>query len=236
MKGEFGTMETKSGKGAMVWGGLLIILGGVLLVETLVGLSAWVWVAALALSGLGVLGIYFTDTSQRWILIPAYALFAIAILVALITLDVLQDNFIATYVLTVIALPFLMAFLRNQEQWWALIPTYILLAVGVMVGLIGERILRDLLIPAYVLLAIAIPFFVVYVRDTKQWWALIPGGITAIIGVSFLLAEGTFKYVLPAIIILIGGWILVRQFIRQEAPVLETPATTTIDADEPPSE
>jgi hypothetical protein len=229
-------MESKSGKSAMIWGGLLIILGGVLLVETLVGLSAWVWVAALGLSGLGVLGIYLTDTTQRWMLIPAYVLLAITGLVALIQVNFLQDEFIATYVLTIIAIPFLVVYLRDRQQWWALIPAYVLVAIGVMVGLIGERVLDDLLIPAYVMLAIALPFFVVYVLNTKQWWALIPGGITGLMGVSFLLAEGTFKYVIPAIIILIGGWILVRQFIKQEAPTLETPATTTIDADEPTSE
>ena len=177
-------METKSDKRALIGGGLLIILGGVLLVETLVGLSEWVWIAALAVCGLGVFGLYLTDTTQWWMLIPAYVLCGIAALVAFITLDILHDTFIATFVLTVIALPFLFVFLRNREQWWA----------------------------------------------------LIPGGIVGLIGISFLLAEGTFKYVLPAIIILIGGWILVRQFIRQEASSLETPAITPIDSEEPTSE
>jgi threonine/homoserine/homoserine lactone efflux protein len=65
--------------------------------------------------------------------------------------------------------------------------------VGVMVGLIGLGVLDDLLIPTYVMFAIAIPFFVVYARDTKQWWALIPGGIMVVIGLSFLVAEAMFR-------------------------------------------
>jgi hypothetical protein len=131
-----------------------------------------------------------------------------------------------------IAFPFLFIFLRNREQWWSLIPAYILIAIGVMVGLIGEGILNDLLIPAYVLLAIALPFFVVYVRDTRQWWALIPGGIIGIIGVSFLLAEGAFQYVLPAVAILAGAWILIRQFIRQEPVTGDQPTSVPIETDE----
>ena len=91
-----------------------------------------------------------------------------------------------------------------------------LLAVGLMVGLIGTGILNDLLIPAYVLFAVAIPFLVVYARNPRQLWALIVGGITAVIGLSFLVAEALVEYVVPAVLILAGIWILARQFIRQE--------------------
>jgi hypothetical protein len=97
-----------------------------------------------------------------------------------------------------------------------LIPAYVLFAVGLMVGLIGLGVLDDLLIPAYVMFAIAIPFFVVYARDTKQWWALIPAGIMTVIGLSFLIAEAAIQYVVPAALVIIGVWILVRQFTRKE--------------------
>jgi hypothetical protein len=150
------------------------------------------------------------------VLITAYVLWAVAGLIALIELDVLQDEFIATYVLTAIALPFVAAFLRDRAQWWALIPAYVLLAVGVMVALIGQEVLDDLLIPSYVMFAIAIPFFAVYGRNTKQWWALIPGGIMAIIGLAFLVAGAEADYVVPAALILLGLWMLVRQLTRKK--------------------
>jgi len=225
-------MDIRSRSGALVWGSLLIILGAILLVETFVVLSPWVWVAALVILGAICLFIYTTETSQRWILIPTYTLWAIAGLIAFVELDFLRDHFVATYVLTVIALPFLYVFLRDRSQWWGLIPAYILFAVGMMVGLIGESVLEGLLIPSYVLLAIAFPFFVVYVRDTKQWWALIPGGIIGIIGFSFLLAEGAFKYLLPALVILAGAWILIRQFIRREPSIVEAPEPVSIETDD----
>ncbi len=272
-------MKTQSMRQGIVWGGLLILLGAVLLVEAFTDLSAWAWVAMLAAGGLGAFGVYLTDRSEWALLIPAYVLWAIAGLVTLIELNILQDpfiatyvltaialpflvvflrnrdqwwalipayvllivgvmvgltelnvlpdDFVATYVLTAIALPFLVVFLRNRDQWWALIPAYVLLAVGVMVGLLGLGVLTDLLVPAYVMFAIAIPFFVVYVRNPKQWWALIPGGIMAVIGLSFLIAEAAVQYVAPVALVIVGVWILVRQFARKE-PVGP-------EADQPPA-
>jgi len=212
----------------MVWGGLLILFGVMALVETYTDLTVWTWVAILAAGGLGVFGIYLTDRSDWGLLIPTYVLWAVTGLVALIELNILQDPFIATYVLTAIALPFLVVFLRNRDQWWALIPAYVLLAVGVMVGLDEGGVLSDLLVPAYVLFAIAIPFFVVYARNTRQWWALIPGAIMAVIGLAFVIAEAAAQYVGAVALVLAGVWILVRQFTRKEPVGPET--------DQPPVE
>jgi hypothetical protein len=148
----------------------------------------------------------------------------------------LSDEFIATYVLAAIALPFLVVFLRDRAQWWALIPAYVLVAVGLMVGLIEVGILNDLIIPAYVMFAIAIPFIVVYARDPRQWWALIPGGIMAIVGLAFLVAEAAAQYVAPVVLVLAGAWVLVRQFTRREPAAPDAPAPAGPEADEPPAE
>jgi hypothetical protein len=209
-------MESLSGKRGLIWGGLLILLGAMLLLETFTDLSAWVWIAALAVAGLGVYGVYLTDRSEKALLIPAYVLWAVAGLVALITLRVLQDESIAMYVLCAIALPFIVVYAQNREKWWPLIPAYVLVAVGLMVLLIGYGILDDLLIPAYVMFAVAIPFFVVYGRNPKKWWPLIPGGIMAIIGLSFLLAGNAAQYILPAAVIIVGAWMILRQFTGKE--------------------
>jgi hypothetical protein len=208
---------------ALVWGGLLILFGVVGLVATFITLTAWVWVAVLAVAGLGAFGIYLMDRSERALLIPAYVLWVVALMVALITLNVLNDEFVATYVLAAIALPFLIAFLRNRAQWPMLIPAYVLVAVGVMVGLIGTGVLNELLIPAYVMFAIAIPFFFVYVRNPKQWWALIPGAVMTVIGLGFLIAESAAQLVAPVVLIIVGVWILARQFRRREPVAPETP-------------
>lgn len=226
-------MKSQSGKQGLVWGGLLIVFGVLGLLEVYTDLTEWVWIAILVAAGLGVFGIYLTDRSDWVLLIPAYVLWAVAGLIALIALNVLQDEFIATYVLSAIALPFLVAFLYDRKQWGLLIPAYILLTVGVMVGLIGAGVLSDLLIPSYVMIAIAIPFFVVFARNPGQWWPLIPGGILAVIGLSFLIAGAAVQYVVPVLLILAGIGILARQFTRKESAESDASVPSDPEADEP---
>jgi hypothetical protein len=261
-------MKSLSGKQSLVWGGLLVLFGVMSLLGQFISLSPWIWVGVLAVSGLGVFVIYLTDRaawgllltayvlltvsgliafaeleilpdpfiaiyvlvvialpflvvflrdrSNWWALIPCYVLIAIGVMIGLTEWHILPDAFVATYVLTTIALPFLVVFLRDRSNWWALIPCYVLLAIGVMIALIELQVLGDLLVPAYVLLAIAIPFFVVYARDPKQWWPLIPGGILAVIGISFLLATEAVQYVGAVVLIGAGVVILVLQLVRKK--------------------
>lgn len=215
-------MDTNIRKRGMVWGGLLILLGGLLLVEQYMDLTVWVWVGILAIAGLVALVVYLTDRSDWWLLLTTYIPWAIAGLIVLLELEVLPDDWVAFYVLTAIALPFLGAYLRDRAQSWALIPAYILLAVGLMIVLTETGILSDLLVPGYVMFAIATPFFVVYARDTKRRWALIPGGVLAIIGVAFFVAEAAVVFIVPAILILVGIGILVRAFTRSDLPEPES--------------
>ena len=229
-------MQSQSKRQALVWGGLLILFGLMGLVSNLTDLSAWIWVVVLTLAGLGVFGVYLTDRSQLTLLIPVYVLWAVAGLVALTTLNVLPDELIATYVLAAIALPFLVVFLRDRAQWWALIPVYVLLVVGLMVALIESGVLSELLIPAYVMFAVAIPFLVVFALNPKQWWPLIPGGIMAVIGLAFLVAEAAVEYIAPAALVVVGLWILARQFIRKEPAEPDVPAVAGPEVDEPPAE
>ena len=125
-----------------------------------------------------------------------------------------MGEWIATYVLVVIGLPFVIGWWRNQSNWGLLIPAYVMLAVGIMVGLIGMGWLNNLLIPAYVMFAIAAPFFVVYFLNKSNWWALIPGGIMGFIGISFLLATPAGRFVVPIVLVLIGVIIIVRNVMR----------------------
>jgi hypothetical protein len=228
-------MEFRASRQGLIWSAVLILVGVLLLVSQFVELSAWVWVALLAAAGLGAFGLYLTDRSDWGMLLASYVLWAIAVLVALVTSDVLHDEAVAFYVLLVIALPFFAVYLRDRALWWALIPAYVLLAIAVMVGLIGLGVLEDELVASYVLLAIALPFFVVYVRDRRYWWALIPGGILAVIGLAFLAAQAAFVYIGALVLVFVGVGLLVRVFARRE-PARPVPAPTGVEAEEPDSE
>lgn len=263
-------MTSLSRKQSLVWGGLLIVFGAMSLVESLFDPTPWLWVAVLAASGLGVLAVYLSDRSEWGFLITTYALWAVAILVTLALLDIvpgafiaiyvlvaialpflvvylrdrnnwwalipcyvllaisamllltewniLPDAFIATFVLAAIALPFLGVFLLNHINWWALIPAYVLLVIGIMVALLDLNVLDDLWVPAYIMFAIAIPFFVIYVWNPKEWWPLIPGGVLAVIGSAFILSSGAAQYLGAVALIVAGIVILTRQFARTGPP------------------
>lgn len=212
-------MNTRSRTSGFIWGGLLIIIGVLALLDTFIELSAWIWVGILTVGAVAIYGVYTVDRTDRWLLIVAYAMLAIAGLVTLLTLNALPDEYVATYVMFAIGLPFLIAFLQNRTRWGLLIPAYVLFVIGIFVPLTETGVLNDTVIVTFILFAIAIPFFVVYIRNTKNWWALIPGGILAIIGLAFLIAEGAVTYVFGAVFIIAGLLIVIRQLTRGgEAP------------------
>lgn len=215
-------MNTPSKMSGLVLGGLLIVFGILALLETITDLSPWIWVAILVVGGLGVFAFYVTDRTEKWLLIIAYAMLAVAGLVTLLELDLLRDAYVATYVLLAIGLPFFVAFLNNRSNWGLLIPAYVLLVIGVFVPLTEFGVLNDSVVVTYILFAIAIPFFVVFLRNTKNWWALIPGGILSIVGLGFLISEASVGYVFAAVMIVAGILILVRQLTKgEEAPQME---------------
>jgi len=225
-------MNTQSKKPGLVLGGLLILFGVLALLETISDLSAWIWVAVLTIGGLVVYAIYAMDRNEKWLLIISYVMLAVAGLVTLLTLGVLKDAFVATYVLLAIALPFFVGFLSNRNNWGLLIPAYVLAVIGVMVPLIELGVLGDSLIATYVLLAIALPFFVVYLVNKKNWWALIPGGILTVIGLGLLIAEGSADLLFAAALILAGIIVVIRQFTKKDEPdqAEELPEEETIDS------
>ncbi len=169
----------------------------------------------LILIGVPFLAVYLRNREHWWALIPAFIMLAIALMLLLTTLNILSGDLVATFILFAIAIPFLVVYFRNRENWWALIPAYVMIVIGTMIGLIEAGVLGDMIVPAYINLAIAAPFFVVYFRNTENWWALIPGGIMGLVGLGFLLSEPAGQILAPAALILVGAWLLVRQFTKK---------------------
>jgi hypothetical protein len=152
----------------------------------------------------------FNTKENWWALIPSWVLLSIAGMIFLLDQGLLRDGLVPLYVLSSIGLPFLLVFFLNRENWWALIPAWVMLTIGVMVFLIDARFLNDLAIPAYVMFAVAIPFVVAYLFNRRQnRWALIPAGITGVIGLGFFAGTDLSTYVIPAVLILVGAWVLI---------------------------
>lgn len=203
-------MKPRSVKQSVVWAVVLMLVGVLALINTFVPLGPVVWTIALGAAGLVALAVYLTDRRAWGLLITGYALLAIAALILLVVLDLLREGAVAVFVLVVIAIPFLTVFFRKRENWWALIPGYILLAVALMILLQELRILDEELTAPYVLFSVAIPFYVVFLRDMRQWWFLIPAGVLTIVGLSLLAATDVGAYVVPALLVVAGVVIIAR--------------------------
>jgi hypothetical protein len=85
---------------------------------------------------------------------------------------------------------FLVYYAGNRTNWWALIPGGILLVLGLL------RILESLapgmseqFSGAIFMFGFALTFLVVYIISPVNWWAIIPAGVLATIGVTSMLDE-----------------------------------------------
>lgn len=203
-------MESRVERQNAVWGAIILVLGVLLLVDWIWELSPWAWVVAAGLLGFIPFVIFLRDTSDWLWLIPTYVLWAIALLVALSELDALGDTWVAVFVLLSIALPFLVTYLRRPARWWPLIPAYTLAAIALMLPLEEARILNDELVASYVLFAITLAFLYVYLRNRRNWWALIPAGILGAVGLGLLIAGGAGQFILAFVLVAIGAWVLAR--------------------------
>ena len=117
-----------------------------------------------------------------------------ALLVALGVLFLLQNfgmfgntsNFIWLVLFGAGGLVFLYVFAVNQEQWWAVIPGFVLLGLAVLIGF-GDRL--GSWAPGLFLGSIGLAFWVIFLIRREFWWALIPAGTLTTLAVIAVLAE-----------------------------------------------
>ncbi|HET91494.1 MAG TPA: hypothetical protein ENN99_12275 [Chloroflexi bacterium] len=86
---------------------------------------------------------------------------------------------------------FLYTFLSDRTNWWAIIPGFVMLSIGVLLGL--EFVAPDLggnWGGPLVVGGISLAFWIIYFTRRDQWWAVIPAGvmltITLVIALSNL--------------------------------------------------
>jgi hypothetical protein len=99
---------------------------------------------------------------------------------------------------------FLIVFLMDREQWWALIPGFVLMGVGGTI-LVGEYVnIRGMDISgAVMLIFIALPFWLIFIQKQDFWWALFPAGVLSSIGIMTLVPG---KYEDLGVSIMFFGW------------------------------
>ena len=83
-------------------------------------------------------------------------------------------------------LAFLYLFATNQQQWWAVIPGFVLLGLGVLIAF-GDRL--GAWGGALFLGSIGLAFWVIFFVRRDFWWAIIPGGVLVTLAAVAALGE-----------------------------------------------
>lgn len=197
----------------ILWGILLILAGILFLLNTLgfITIGEYLWAIIFVVGGLAFLSIFLADRKQWWWLFPGFSLLVVGVIIILErTFPALPDEFGGMIAMGGIGLVFLIIFLINTENWWALIPAGTLLSIALAIGL--SQLLTGLEIGGVFLIGLGITFGIVAFVPTSQGpmrWALIPAGILIVVGFLVLVAASNLiSYLWPLGLIALGALIL----------------------------
>lgn len=125
---------------------------------------------------------YFTDrTKNWWALIPGGVMLFLALVTLLV--DNVGGEWVGSLFLFLIGLSFLVVYLNNRTRTWALLVAYIFGVLSIAPAMASGGGDTAAYFGSVFLFAVALPFFIVYFRDEKNWWAIIPAGVLTVVAV-----------------------------------------------------
>ena len=195
----------------------LIVLGGLFLLENF-NVLPWdlssmeiFWALLFGFIGAIFLAVFFSNRENWWALIPGFTLLGLGILAGDLLPPQYEDLSGAIF-LGMIGVSFLIIYLTQREQWWAIIPGGVLVSLAGVV--VASNVFNGEAAGGVLFIGIALTFLVLYFRPvdgTRMDWAIWPAGITGVMGL-FLLAGAVdvMRFIWPLILIAVGGWVLLR--------------------------
>jgi hypothetical protein len=210
-------MNTKEKYIGMFWGAVLVVIGMVYLVTGKNFLQIQdPWLAAALCAGLSLafFASYFLIGVKQWgWLFPACFLAGSTVVILLSQILGQQGAWIGAPVMLSFGVPFLVAyFLDREKNQWSLIPTFVMVALTMVVLLVGF-IRVELVVTLYALL-IALPFLYLFLRDRKRTWALIVAIVLA--AISLVPALGSGANIIAPVLLVLGGGLLVFLNFRKK--------------------
>lgn len=204
-------------------GAILIVIGALILLHEMRIFyidDEIVVAAALFIGGLAMLSGYRRTRQVYKLILGIIALF-IAVIIYLNSTYFFARDLMGSIVLWMFGAAFLLVYLSNRNQWWAIIPGGVLLTIGSMTAIDELRLMSDEYSGAIFFLGLAVTFGALYLlRDerNKLGWAAWPA--LATLGFSiFLFANAYFykfdDFILPIILIGIGLLIVFRSLSAQ---------------------
>jgi hypothetical protein len=200
------------------WGLLLVLAGGIFLVDTLgiFEIGEVIWGVLLAVGGFAFLSVYASNREHWWALIPGCTLLSVATIIFIGEfVPGGTGDWVGSIVLGGIGLSFVLIYLNNREHWWALIPGGVMVTLAFAIAL--DNVLAGVEIGGIFLVGLGLTFALIGIVPTPQGqmrWAFIPAAILGIIGLLILVAMTSLINYIWAIALITGGLIILYRAYR----------------------
>jgi MFS family permease len=164
---------------------------------------------------------YVSNRTQWWALIPGVTLvFLSGMIIVEAFIPQVSEALGGVLVLGGVGVSFLVVYLANRANWWALIPAGVMMTlavVSVMGNLYGDRYETG----GVFFLGLGLTFLLVALLPNPQGsmkWAYIPAVILGIMGVLLLAtAAPLVNYFWPIALILVGAVLFVRTLLSRNS-------------------
>ena len=195
--------------GLLVVGGLLSLLEVQGIISNAGGIF---WGLIFAAAGLVFLYMLSSDRNNWWAAFPGFTLLGLALS------SFLPDS-LHTYeglaFFAGISLAFWWVYFNDRQRWWAVIPAGVLLTLGVVSALDSVTGLQS---GGSFFLGLGLTFLLVAILPggSSRSWALIPAVVLLLFGALLgTPLSGMTQYLWPAVLILLGAYLLFRFFRNQ---------------------
>jgi hypothetical protein len=210
------------------FGAALILLGGLFLVQQLLHLQfhvgAVIVAMVFALAGLAFIYVLTNNTRDNWwAAIPGMVLLGLGVLIATSEFFPSFANYFGgSLFLGFIGLAFLVVLLMRHEAWWAVIPAGVLFTLAAVAG-ISTRFGNGLVSGSLFFLGIGLTFAIIGLMPVgrSEKWPWIPAGICLVFGTLLMIGSGAmlntvFGFIWPAILVLVGGFLIFRSTVAKK--------------------
>ncbi len=205
----------------LFWGIILVVGGGLLLLDTF-GIfkgGALFWTVASVLAGVLFLSFFVTNHEHWWAIIPGIIFLDLAAVIGLTSFlpGFSSSKLSGAIVLGGIALAFLLVYLVQNRNWWAIIPFGIMATLAIVALL--DVSARGTVSGGIFFLGLGVTFALVAVLPNSfgpMRWAWIPAGLLGVFGLLILIAAQAYiNYIWPAALILVGLLLVIRAIVRK---------------------
>lgn len=199
--------------------GALLIVGGLLALLDQIGIvtnaGGIFWGLVLGAGGLVFLYLLLNDRNSWWAAFPAFTLLGLALASFLPRSLHVYDGLLF---FAGISFAFWWVYFTDKiQRWWALIPAGVLLTLGIVSAVEDASGMET---GGLFFLGLGVTFLLVAVLPggSGRSWAFIPGTILVLFGALLgIPGRGLTDYLVPLVLIVLGGYFVLRFFLNRPA-------------------